>query len=844
MYRLSLSEFKGVKHAVVEFESASIILLDGYSGSGKSTIVEALSFVLYGQDICKKVDNSYTLTKKKPTVKVSLEFPDGSYITRSKNPTLLDGLTPDGRHVDQQYINDKFGDPRVWGITTYLRQGGEYEFLTSVGGKEKLNILQKLDAPGYSNGELDTYSSFLQKSDTLVKETKEKVHSAELSLTSAKVKLDEYRKIHAEVLSACPEPWSEETKIATAKDYNCEPGWDNLLRGVQKVHDDTLSLWKAKITKTRQEMDSLGMYNTRKTQLEALIKAKREELENIHPPDDNKDDLILELEKLNADMVLHDAMKEYTIKLNLRNKSLANLSELEKTLPPEQTLKYTETTLRELEMAYKWPSKQEIDNELGELSQTAARLCSLDLYNKTMSEKQALRDSITAAETSLNTCPTSPSSDEITRLQKAILELSVSSAVLSCPSCGTGLYLVGGRLEHAPDMPKVSLKELEAALMAAKAAQAGYETRLRIENKIAGLKKRLESIPDVEKPPALDTPMDMNTIIKRKGYLETGLKYSHLPRDVNIEEERKRLSLSQTRDNLLKQMEAFKRSIPVVEEPVGKLNYPSSTCDELLLRKSSVLSRIHGVDDTLSKRLHIAEDISGLEKTLASLGPPPVVEYDISKLEEKVHEVLKHRDTCIEAVRAQQILEEHSIRVRDVEECHRVYTEGLHRIETLTYIKTVLKTAQHNMFSDLLRLLSTSLSRLLTIMFDEPVVFEFQANCSDTDTHYNPNVTYRLLFGDNTVDTVGFKDDKSLSGGERARCSIAMALVFADLGKSPFFIVDETTACLDDNLKRTIVELVKEHLPNKTILFISHSIPPGHFDQTVDVESCVQLSRV
>src|SRR5579875_702610 len=137
--RLLLSNFRGIEKLSLELPNNGIILLDGNSGAGKTTILEALTFVLY--DIL----HPYPRDGKKKKTFVELILP---YICiyRQKRPNLLKVKTEDQEFLDQVaqiYINKKFGTVNNWLSSSYLKQNEICSFLTMT-SSEKLTFIKEL----------------------------------------------------------------------------------------------------------------------------------------------------------------------------------------------------------------------------------------------------------------------------------------------------------------------------------------------------------------------------------------------------------------------------------------------------------------------------------------------------------------------------------------------------------------------------------------------------------------------------------------------------------------------------------------------------------------------------
>jgi DNA repair exonuclease SbcCD ATPase subunit len=151
MSRIVVHKFMCIEHSEYDLPSQGIILLDGRSGIGKTSLLEALYYVFHAtkrgnyQNKYFPNDNSY----------VSYTF-GNTNIYRSRNPTSL-VVTHNGSvyrdDTAQQWINTTYGTDDIMLSSTYIRQSEGWRFI-SLTSSEKTRLLQevaKLDSVSINN---------------------------------------------------------------------------------------------------------------------------------------------------------------------------------------------------------------------------------------------------------------------------------------------------------------------------------------------------------------------------------------------------------------------------------------------------------------------------------------------------------------------------------------------------------------------------------------------------------------------------------------------------------------------------------------------------------------------
>ena len=140
---LELSNFANIKSKKLEIDDVGIILINGDSGVGKSTIFNALTFVFYDH-----LGLSFYPRGSEPnqTIYVKLTYSNGNVFYRQKRKDLFmityEGVTYKNDQAEE-LVNKMFGSMNLFLSSTYLAQDDKWFFL-NLKNSEKLTVLQEI----------------------------------------------------------------------------------------------------------------------------------------------------------------------------------------------------------------------------------------------------------------------------------------------------------------------------------------------------------------------------------------------------------------------------------------------------------------------------------------------------------------------------------------------------------------------------------------------------------------------------------------------------------------------------------------------------------------------------
>jgi DNA repair exonuclease SbcCD ATPase subunit len=837
---LELNNFKTFEKFLLKVPSSGLILLDGISGKGKTTIIQAIVFAVngFGKKLATYGTKKVRVDLTKFDSDKKLEFK----ITRQKSPDSL-VLSRNGKeyHDDeaQVTINEIFGSN--FNLSSVIFQKGTMSFL-SLTPKEKMNQIESIL---FSDFSVESKKNKLKK---LIKSSEEDI----LNISS---KIETYENIiktkhkyepsgmypYMTTLEECnsfKDKWDSEHNRLREIITKCQEEIDTILPLWRKYHEDTDKRKQLQniiqgLKRNLQEcLDEMKEYES--SQDISSIRASISELESN-----------LKHISLNKDLKVEDSRLEKTIKQLSENAE----EEMSKIIIDVNDVTDISTKINESEIEY-----EIIQNTLS----CKTRIQSIetkiqDRYKYIDADKiniEELEHTIKNNESKLE------------ELYKRKKNAELSKLRLKCPCCEASLKYISSnhRLEvYNIDVEDMKLDEIETEISSLQKSTS------ELKQKSSTLRKVLDSIESLKKDKASqvkELPLE---------YLEISIesmkeKQIKLKQDIEgLREQKNKITFSKNR---LKQLEGYLNDIKSKNHPVIKthldkikeikmelsyLNFKSSSLEEEEIKESItelkeklVIGRNNQAKlQKLEEKKRLIElEIGNNTKLLDSI---VVVDFETA---EEYMQKMGDAQTAISTFKAD--LENNNsgfnIRELDIQINYVRYANELNDlttqvdenkklkqtiVESLDKYNKISKSIEISESKLVYRFIDTLNERVnyhLETMFYEPLTVNITC-FKDTKKGEKPYIDFVVYYKGNETDI------SNLSGGEFDRLNLAFLLSFNELSDSNMIILDEALSSLNQELVADIIEHIQDINKNnrKLVLMTLHQSIKGMFDQVISL---------
>jgi len=764
-----INNFRGVEKAEYKFND-QLILINGPSGIGKSTIFNAITWCLYGN--LRNVDPYGTI---KPKVCVIIKGLASLTITRKKNPGLLKVIREGKEYEDdvaQELIDSTIGPLDLWNITTYIPQGERNKLLTA-SNADKMDILRQLAFPE-GNPEKE-----IEKIDTHVKKANMQVESQKLVLQSVA---------------------NEKSKLTEDDGYSSE-----LLKSVEneigEVKNELIVVRDKHVNNEKKR----AVFNSLKEQ-EKKIKEEIEKIEYFKGGEEEEIEKLEEevLTARSADAALElkrkiDKLKKEIDTLNIKTGEIREVKD-DEIIKAKQIEAQYEKALSVCKSLNIELNKEEIEETIEQLE----KMVNIQPYlNAKIKIRKLVKD---LSDLPSEKMEKSKSVDELTQL---LYSAKARSKLHSCPNCTASLAIDNnGNLKVSKDKPSTDkeIKEIEKEIKKVKEQEEINKSRKEIEEKIKMLKETLPK-EDIEVTTVLNE--SQIKIAKNKINALRGINTF-----TNVKVSSKELSNMKRYNELSKELE---------ELEMRYRPYETLTLKEKVESINNLEKRISVLRSNKAKRIEKNKILRDIENKICTITLEPSYQNAIEELEERLNKYEEKREKLKKSKEYMEV-------AKRFEEEKAKFEIYLNKYNLMEKLKTKAILAQNKMLEDTVNLINVTLRDIGNQLFPSPISIKIELfKRTKTTNQLRSQVNFTINYKGNEYTSLD-----ALSGGEADRVSLAVTIALNRISASPFLMLDECMASLDQDIREQCLESLRL-LIGKIVLLVNHDGVEGNFDSVTKV---------
>jgi DNA repair exonuclease SbcCD ATPase subunit len=784
--KLFLSNFKCWKNITFTFPDAGKVLISGRSGIGKTSIFQALLFVLFG-----KGNKIYPLNLPNVKTEVILEYKN-LVIKRTRKPNYLSVNKDSNLYEDkvaQEIINTSFN--QYFEVFSYIGQKGINSFL-NLSSSEKLSLLESLI---FSNIDIDNLKD-------VIKEKISVIESENSNLSG---------------------------KYQTLKDFYLAQK-KKVIDYANEIKDNPFFKKRESVIKVKTEF-----YNKRIHLLTTEIKNNHKEIELLHHKKTQYMLFDQKIIKLQEQLIGKKNELDELNLINLDNKE-SNLKQL------EDRLLYLHKVLKCQELKEKFNSiySKEIEHLDAEISNykeplwnkqsesESVKMVELHITYNNLHEKiekylSLCKDDYTAEIKNIE--------NTIFSKEKFLSEYLDYVKVRQCPGCGVCLRVYDGDLK---------LVDTEISFDKFKNVSA-----VKIRNEARALKKVLDSRVKVQKTIDKNIVILKELITEKESIKLPAMSLSEL--ESYIVTNKKLSNLLELKEDLVSGKYKFYSNLALLHTDIQVLNTKDDKVDinevsdlnkkiedikvlerqnELNLRNRSRIEKdIISINDQL-KMCTKDEDYDSVQeieyaiedyKLMIEENQQKIQEYKIAleQLSKQEHLILMKKEYVEIKEKYDRTKEQRNILINDITALHT--------------LKRLVIESESIALTNILETINNTLFKYLNIFFiDQTISVKLQSFITTLKGITKPQINVQITHNNNDVDL------KNLSGGEFDRIQLAFILTFSEIFNIPFILLDESISSLDETTTEQVMSCFNM-IKDKLILVIAHQQVSGIFDEVINL---------
>ena len=812
--RLQLENFRCYEKETFDFGKNGQVLLTGPSGQGKTTILMAIFFALFGQG--RKV-----VTQGKTSCRVTLEF-EGTKITRTKSPNrlLVNDVLEDA--AGQEAINRLFGTS--FDVTGYVEQSGLKSFIL-MSPSDKLEFLERHAFHDTDLGEIK------KRNRIHIAQCKEELTVASTEFRMVEQCLLEMR-VPVEVDFPLKYKGSRERAITNEqiRKKNCTIRIQKAEHQKSKIVQETqdIKILETKLRGIQENYDYIA----------SSIAGVKKEITRVET-EYNGDRQLRSSEDRLARLVAH---REF---LALGRHHEDNLRKLEEMRTVEEARLVHQVSAHEAEL-WSEHSREEIGQDILDLKD-----CIKDLENIASLEKSLCKHHVDEGKHTKNKQQLADWQSDVAQRKIELDKALLQKQLYSCPSCRSKLRLVGNLLALADDPDSVVHTDIHA-----------LKEEIQILGRDIG---KLQCTIPVEEQKLVQYGEDKKTIESISSTYDELPELEDVKEDVSYlhQYQRRQLEVEQIIDKgrtKLRSQEysssftSFKASVEETTRRIQAMSEAgdgtSDDVDEEMLREEIVVQKgCKGALVDLSRereqlvselehRQHTAEETASAHISVyGAINDSVSLQNKIDALTNTIQAETKAKelhDTNLRGVDAWRLYQKEAGHYQDEVNKTTMHREkegeARNRFAAATELRERISEAESISMSNIVDSINTH-ARIYTDAFfqDHPISVQLQAFKESKKKEVRPAINI-------VIDYKGLECDMTmLSGGEQSRVVLAYTLALAEMFHTPLMLLDECTSSLDQELTSVVFEAIKSNFNGTMILIIAHQIIQGTFDKVIQL---------
>ena len=796
---IQINNFKCYKKNNFIFHDLSITLLKGPSGKGKSTILEAIKWCLYGK--IRKIESNIGSKSGRPNVTIKINIGgEKCEIYRQKKPNLLKfkvGVLEQVDDVAQKQIYGIFCNERIFDISCYHKQE-EINPILRTKDSDKTICLNKLAFGETKPSKYISKIKELSKKDKILFEERDKIYNKEI---------EDFKSFRD----------SHDIKAENARN---DEEMHDLVENKTKLEQD-LVLKREKQKHHTQSSAAIVVLDKRIFEIKTKLET-------------NRDLDILEKEILNIRNILKSLRNYKNFQEKLEDKSG------EFTVIVKELEKYEEIE----KVSPEFLGKSEILQSQYSLNLSRAKSIGIEYTKESIDHyKEFLRclfkiqplleilKQMTGIREEMASLPTvNITEDEIKSQEEKVYDLKKGNKVLKCPNCSQNLLYKSDKLIECDHSPSTE-EELSEAINILERMKEEYKISISKKNLLdkfnilnAEFMEEKNNITSHEKSiigeysKRVLNPKE-KTDFDHKRSIVHSIEVLEIP-EIDLEKLSKGVEkgkLLEKYDIISKSLESLKEKEPQFinccqgykPENILELEERFQDYNHFMKTKKELESELNKCENDKSKHLFnlnpgIDEEILEIEKELNSL--------------RDLHEKAKFAN---EALRMQK----HLIESKSVLE------ENRKKYINLKNLEEIAKDVQCKALQQTVDNLNSTINVLAENIFEDPISIELKLYKKiKSKKTFMPGVNIEIRYKGGI-----YESPNDMSGGEKNRLSLLLTLALNRISGSPILILDEVFHSLDEVTKEHCLRAIRSSTSGKTVICVDHNGVEGYYDHVIDI---------